>query len=296
MNPNKFTTAKDLLKQNERSFFEVAPPFTIEGDVFTSSTGHSFEFTKFGTDYLSHQIGGDRIQYREMLNVDGPKSALCNQINEDWSQTEGAPNSLVCASVNGQAVGFLKNYNPVQSELILEAIEEIGLTGAVVRSGFSLMEFVVYVSLENRGLGDAGIKIRNGHSGHISLNYQFYYSVQDYEFNFPMSAAARHLSTVGETLDHLTDAIEALGEIRYDELLLEAEARDVMRLLRSEFDEPSRNMAKILDKIEGSLDAAETKNAYDILIVVNEFLSRRGYKSPAQRIGDFVVQNIVTES
>lgn len=282
---------------------EIAMPVNAIATQESENTGNELimQFAD-GTKVVAGRIGLQYMAYRLKMNDSTVTDYLRNDIT--GAQLTDAFNTayesiapkkrgkMVAAIYRGFLVGMMRNYTSVSHSEIVDTIEAAGLSKAIQFSVVDMYCMNLIVSVKAFDDYVAGLRIVNGHSGHVSFRYSSAFMVNDFYFDLPMADRVRHLSSVTASVANLKSLIEAAAEIRIDEMLRKTSIRRVAEIVKEEFVKPSKRQQLLLENPE---IGAECENALDYVISLSRYTKTSGYKKAAISILTKIVDTITKE-
>lgn len=256
-----------------------------------------------GTKAVANRLGLQYFAYRLRLNDKSVFEYLTNKItgaelttkfNQTWNAISVSKRGKMIAAIyKNELVGMLRNYTAVSHNELIDAIEEFGLAGSIVYSNVDQFSMNMIISVAVNDKYIAGLRVMNGHSGHVSFRYSSAFRVNDFEFDIPMSDRVRHLSSVQQSVANLTDLLEGAGDLRIDEMLRQTPIRAVQQIVRDEFLKPSKRQNILLENPEIGEDCS---NALEYVISLSRYTKTRGYKKAASSILNRIIDVITKKS
>lgn len=273
--------------------FSLRFPIVHIGDgVFTEPHEISFRFSTFGLDYTAYRTGGDAKLYRELW-FDGRYDELAAKINEHWSTVRHPNRELVAATVDGNLVGLMTNYNEIDHKTLTDKIESISLHEFVSRFDLDMLCLRIWMNVDVGDKHLVSFKVTNGHSGHVAFGYTTSFKTGEFEFDIPLKAKTRHLKTVGETLDNLNALFEAAKEMQITEVMRSISRLTVGTYLDHEF--KTSTSPKIQELLESLVQNKEIDNMLETVVWLGEWTSKRGYKVAASTMIAKLMQNFLVD-
>ncbi len=256
------------------------------------ASGQKFVANRIGLQYMAYRLklGDDKVSQYLRGKITGAE--LTDAFNIAW---EAIPVSkrgkLIAASVNNKLVGMLRNYTAVAHNDLLNSIEGFGLAGSVVYGNVNDFEMNMIISVEAFKEFIAGLRITNGHSGHVSFRYTSAFRVNDFEFDLPMADRVRHLSSVITSVSNMKSLIEGAADLRINRMLEKTTIRQVGEIIRSEILKPSKRQQILLDN---PVIGQDCENALDYVISLSRYTKTSGYKKAATSILNVLIEKIVS--
>jgi hypothetical protein len=249
--------------------------------TFMSSNGQIFTWHISGVCYVAER--NVRYAYSDFSKPfrQGKYDELAALVNQAMDELRGARgNRYVGAMYNGQVVGILRQYNPVFHSDLLQLIEDAGLASSVVRGSLDAEKMVVDLDVRVEGRDDVidqdglhvGIRVVNGHSGHIALHYRLLIKARSFEYTKPLRKRARHMAGVTEIKNALEDALCDVAAMKVDQQLLALDVPECLRLMRSLTVPLSARQESLLHLAEH----AELHTALDVVLLFGQYGQTRG--------------------
>lgn len=246
---------------------------------------------RVGLQYLAYRLHNDGKVLAKFLKGDADGVEVVKSFNASFEAIHPKKRGKMIAAIfKGELVGMMKNYQAVSHNEIVDAIERYGLAESIAYSHVD--QYCMNMILDVNAKGDyiAGLRIVNGHSGHVSFRYSSAFKAGDFEFDIPMVARVRHLSSVIASVESLKSLIEGAAELRIDELLRKTSVRRVSEIIRDTFIKPNKRQQILLDNAEIGKDC---ENALDYILKLSDYTHVQGYKKAASSIMNRIIDAIV---
>lgn len=260
----------------------------------TSLGGTFFKFTVDGAGYLSER--NTEFKYAQF-------TALVRE--ERWDELEllankailpikGAGKGLIFALVDDAVVGILRHYNVVKHEDLIQAVADAHLQHDVI--AFALTQQFMSFDILSSVVGDeyesfsVALRILNGHSGHVALRYQLLVKSKGFEYTKPLYGRSRHLSKVQDTVKVLSEALDQVADEKLDVRLRNMSDLALVSLIRTLVPTTTARQEGLLQL----LDHSECETGLDVVILLGQYASTRGYASAVDRMLTPVIDHLLT--
>lgn len=203
------------------------------------------------------------------------------------------------ALFDGEVVGIMKNYNPVNHESLANIVKEAGLENEISYSYFSQRKFSFGISIGSK-TSDAteseilvSLHIDNGHSGHHALRYSMLIRVDDYEYNYRLdNIRRRHLSKVHEARESLEGALEEARETKLFDRLEAMTASEAMNIVEANL--PERLTIRQEQILEALRKDRTMKTGTDVVSTLTWYTNQKGNKSAVKRLCDPILEKALS--
>lgn len=287
----------DRLNETDIAYLSVDFPISHVGEgVFRSLNGVEFGFTESGAGYVSER--NPRYAYATFTRLVRQErwEELAKMANEAIIPMKGAGRGLIMASYNGKVVGILRHYNAISHSELIETLLDKGLDKDVfnwrMNHQFLLLDMLTFtVESATKGQIKIGLRVINGHSGHHALSFQILIRAEAYEFSSPIYGRSRHMTGVTETFNSLKGAVKEISELQLDAKLLAMDPASMIAMIHHH----TKGMSTRQESLMQLVESAECDNALDVIIILGQYASTRGYGQAVSGLLDPVINHLLTK-
>lgn len=299
--PEQIVKLRDQIKRAAIKHVEVHMPVAAIMSEKLTSGKHSvmIEFAngirasvnRIGLQYMAYRFRATGAGVTDFLTGKINGSELMAQFNDAWTASDPKKRGkLIAAVYQGELVGLMRNYTPVSHEELVNELVSNNIGDQIQWSSVDPFKMHMIVSTSVAGKFVAGLRITNGHSGHVSFTYASTFQLGDFEFDIPLSDRVRHLKSVTQSVSNLKLLIEAASELRIDEMLRQTSIHEVQSIVRTMFLTPSKRQTAILENAEIGKDCS---NALEYVVALGDRMNNRGYKKAVTSIMSKLIDEIV---
>lgn len=259
-----------------------------------------YMFSMVGIGYLSERIAGAKYgDYTAAWRKgDAERAALVATVNSQMPTDK----EFVLAVVNDVILGVMTHYNPVAHKDIIKTVYDNKLENNVIYTHLGPLDMTIDVKVEDTvgafsdGSTDidedtntiAALRVVNGHSGHTALRYYLYVKSGAYEFQTSVeNARSRHLGKVDATVRAMALAFESVKDAKMINRLMAMTKEDALKIVDVELKKKTLRQEKLVLLVQDDVDV---KTALDILAVLGQYASTRGYAAAVSGIMDPIMQ------
>ena len=248
-----------------------------------------YTFAESGLEYIAYRFSKyDDSLPKKNQDIDNFKKYEQDLNAASIARCEDGLEGRFILAVNyyNYIVGILSNYSPVTNLEISKLIRCNNLSSLVVSYSVKLHRSEVYLS--NTDTKDYfGVKIVNGQTGRTSLNYQSFFKVDGYEYDFKTEDRTRHLENARlfEVIEGINTVIEESKAIELDSRLSRMSGLEAIGILESK--------PRLTKKQQEVVGLSSGSTALDIAIDIASNSAIHGYKGAVKGLLDYLVEKVM---
>lgn len=268
---------------------------------FEFADGTRTRMTIIGAGYWHERIKDVPYRWWTSAARDSQWGKIADKINANAAIF--TKDKYIVAMVDGKMVGIMANYQAVDHAALLDQLQGLGLDKDLAWGELDETKLTAVVRVD--GVGDdvaspdllVGLKVVNGHSGHVALRFFVYAQVGAYEFMQALGEGAtggraRHLTTVGKVVSNLELAAKAAAELKLIDRLSAISVGMARATIASNFapNGPQKltlRQERMLAEVD---DDKSIATALDLVVRLGQFSSTRGYGAAVSGLVDPVIE------
>lgn len=285
--------AKRAVDDAQIQHVEITMPLTMntpEDDEYyiSSENGHHFTIGRLGINYMAYRLKMLKESVQNALDDIDNLPSFIDDANDAWDTIPTHKRGkLIAAIVDGQLVGLMRNYTPVDHNAVIDAIAQAGLGEDMIKATVDDICLNMVLRIQAKGRYIVGLRIVNGHSGHVSFRYSATFMIDDFSYDIPLSDRTRHLSRVEDALANLHELVKDASELKIDETLRQTSMRLVNQIVLDKLPKPNKRQLTLLNNPATSEDC---DSALDYIIKMSRYVSVSGYRKAAVSIINKIIE------